>query len=81
MLRILEGDMIMDGNYCSTPGSEAGNRSGRLWAEHYSSGQLTKDGYGSDRFSERLSVETPRLALREKERGQRLELNNHNKQY
>ncbi|KAF2559960.1 hypothetical protein F2Q68_00017813 [Brassica cretica] len=81
VLRILEGDMIMDGNYCSTPGSEAGNRSGRLWADHYSSGQLTKDGFGSDRFSERLSVETPRLALREKERGQRLELNNHNKQY
>ncbi|CAN7050141.1 unnamed protein product [Brassica oleracea var. botrytis] len=81
VLRILEGDMIMDGNYCSTPGSEAGNRSGRLWADHYSSGQLTKDGFGSDRFSERLSVETPRLALREKGRGQRLELNNHNKQY
>ncbi|XP_013586377.1 PREDICTED: inactive protein kinase SELMODRAFT_444075-like isoform X2 [Brassica oleracea var. oleracea] len=81
VLRILEGDMIMDGNYCSTPGSEAGNRSGRLWADHYSSGQLTKDGFGSDRFSERLSVETPRLALREKERGQRLELNNHKKQY
>ncbi|KAF8096601.1 hypothetical protein N665_0305s0023 [Sinapis alba] len=76
VLRILEGDMIMDGNCCSTPGSEAGNRSGRFWADHYSSGQLTNDG--SDRYSERLSVETPRLALRE--RGQRLELN-HNKQY
>uniref|UniRef100_A0A1J3IBH1 Proline-rich receptor-like protein kinase PERK9 n=1 Tax=Noccaea caerulescens TaxID=107243 RepID=A0A1J3IBH1_NOCCA len=74
VLRILEGDMIMDGNYGSTPGSEAGNRSGRFWADHYS-GQLTNDG--SDRFSERLSIETtPRLALRERERGQRLELNN-----
>ncbi|KAJ0249340.1 Protein kinase domain-containing protein [Hirschfeldia incana] len=31
VLRILEGDMIMDGNYASTPGSEAGNRSGRSW--------------------------------------------------
>ncbi|KAG2246204.1 hypothetical protein Bca52824_085832 [Brassica carinata] len=79
VLRILEGDMIVDGNYGSTPGSDAGNRSGRFWAEHYS-GQLTKDGYGSGRFSERMSVETPRLALRERERGQRLELN-HNKQY
>ena len=78
VLRILEGDMIVDGNYGSTPGSDAGNRSGRFWAEHYS-GQLTKDGYGSGRFSERMSVETPRLALRERERGQRLELN-HNKQ-
>nr|BAH57274.1 AT3G13690 [Arabidopsis thaliana] len=77
VLRILEGDMIMDGNYASTPGSEAGNRSGRFWADHYS-GQLTNDG--SDRFSERLSVETPRLALRERERSQRFELN-HNKQY
>ncbi|VVA97528.1 unnamed protein product [Arabis nemorensis] len=77
VLRILEGDMIMDGNYASTPSSEAGNRSGRFWADHYS-GQLTNDG--SDRFSERLSIDTPRLALRERERGQRLELN-HNKQY
>ncbi|CAA7016793.1 unnamed protein product [Microthlaspi erraticum] len=73
VLRILEGDMIMDGNYGSTPGSEAGNRSGRFWADHYS-GQITNDG--SDRFSERLSIETtPRLALRERERGQRLEPN------
>ncbi|CAN8269381.1 unnamed protein product [Cochlearia groenlandica] len=65
VLRILEGDMIMDGNYASTPSSEAGNRSGRFW---------------SDNYSERLSTETPRPALRERERGQRLELN-HNKQY
>ncbi|CAF2127472.1 hypothetical protein BRARA_C03489 [Brassica rapa] len=63
VLRILEGDMIMDGNYASTPGSEAGNRSGWL----------------SDRFSERLSVETPRLGLWERERGQGLELSD-NKQ-
>ncbi|KAG7577134.1 Protein kinase domain [Arabidopsis thaliana x Arabidopsis arenosa] len=77
VLRILEGDMIMDGNYASTPGSEAGNRSGRFWVDHYS-GQLTNDG--SDRFSERLSVETPRQALRDRERSQRFELN-HNKQY
>ncbi|ESQ48633.1 hypothetical protein EUTSA_v10020139mg [Eutrema salsugineum] len=77
VLRILEGDMIMDGNYGSTPGSETGNRSGRFWADHYS-GQLTNDG--SDRFSERLSTETPRLALRERERGQRLELS-HIKHY
>ncbi|KAL0855238.1 hypothetical protein Bca101_060390 [Brassica carinata] len=74
VLRILEGDMIMDGSYASTPGSEAGNRSGRFLADQYSSGhQLTNDG--SDMFSE-----TPRLALRERERGQRLKLN-HNKQY
>ncbi|CAH2053789.1 unnamed protein product [Thlaspi arvense] len=74
VLRILEGDMIMDGNYASTPSSEVGNRSGRFWADHYSS-QLGNDG--SDRFSERLSTETPRLALRERERGTL----NHNKQY
>ncbi|XP_010501017.1 PREDICTED: inactive protein kinase SELMODRAFT_444075-like [Camelina sativa] len=78
VLRILEGDMIMDGNYASTPGSEAGNRSGRFWADHYS-GHLTNDG--SDTFSERLSIETPRLALRERERSQRFELNHNNKQY
>ncbi|XP_010487133.1 PREDICTED: inactive protein kinase SELMODRAFT_444075-like [Camelina sativa] len=78
VLRILEGDMIMDGNYASTPGSDAGNRSGRFWADHYS-GHVTNDG--SDMFSERLSIETPRLALRERERSQRFELNHNNKQY
>ncbi|KAF8083278.1 hypothetical protein N665_0786s0022 [Sinapis alba] len=70
VLRILEGDMIMDGNYASTPGSEG---SGRFLADQYSSCQLTNDG--SDMFSE-----TPVEALRKRERGQRLELN-HNKQY
>ncbi|KAJ4898055.1 Protein kinase protein with adenine nucleotide alpha hydrolases-like domain [Raphanus sativus] len=59
VLRILEGDMIMDGNYASSPGSEA---------DQYSSGQLRNDGW--DMFSE-----TARLAIRERERGQRLELN------
>lgn len=63
VLRILEGDMIMDGNYASSPGSEA---------DQYSSGQLRNDGW--DMFSE-----TARLAIRERERGQRLELN-HSKQ-
>lgn len=46
VLRILEGDMIMDGNYASSPGSEA---------DQYSSGQLRNDGW--DMFSE-----TARLA-------------------
>ncbi|CAN8259459.1 unnamed protein product [Cochlearia groenlandica] len=76
VLRLLEGDLVMDGNYASTPSSEAGNRSGRFWADHYS-GQLTNDV--SEKFSERLSSETPRLALRENVRSQRVELN-HNKQ-
>ncbi|WOL14606.1 inactive protein kinase [Canna indica] len=33
VLRILEGDMVMDSNYASTPGYTNGNKSGRMWPE------------------------------------------------
>ncbi|XP_010267001.1 PREDICTED: inactive protein kinase SELMODRAFT_444075-like [Nelumbo nucifera] len=33
VLRILEGDMVMDSNYMSTPGYDVGSRSGRIWTE------------------------------------------------
>ncbi len=40
VLRILEGDMVMDTNYMSTHGYDVGSRSGRIWVEqqqqHYS---------------------------------------------
>ncbi|KAG8643321.1 inactive protein kinase SELMODRAFT_444075 [Manihot esculenta] len=41
VLRILEGDMLMDASYTSTPGYDVGNQSGQIWAEqqqqqHYS---------------------------------------------
>ncbi|XP_010542441.1 PREDICTED: inactive protein kinase SELMODRAFT_444075-like [Tarenaya hassleriana] len=68
VLRILEGDMIMEGNYASsTPGSEAGNRSGRFCVDqqHYS-GPLKSDV--ADRFSEKLCLETSWECLRERDR-------------
>lgn len=33
VLRILEGDFVMDANYMSTPGYDVGSRSGRIWVE------------------------------------------------
>jgi hypothetical protein len=33
VLRILEGDMLVDANYMATPGYDVGNRSGRIYIE------------------------------------------------
>ncbi|XP_010534906.1 PREDICTED: inactive protein kinase SELMODRAFT_444075-like isoform X2 [Tarenaya hassleriana] len=64
VLRILEGDMIMDGNYTlTTPGSEAGSRSGRFLVDqkHYSGPLLTDDDdAASGRFSQKLCLDTKR---------------------
>ncbi|CAI8587930.1 unnamed protein product [Vicia faba] len=59
VLRILEGDMVMDTNYISTPGYDVGNRSGRIWSEplqrqHHYSGPLLEDSLESS-FSGKLS--------------------------
>ncbi|OIW11851.1 hypothetical protein TanjilG_31601 [Lupinus angustifolius] len=60
VLRILEGDMVMDMSYISTPGYDAGNRSGRIWSEplqrqHHHSGPLVEESLES--FSGKLSLE------------------------
>ncbi|KAK9101219.1 hypothetical protein Scep_024649 [Stephania cephalantha] len=34
VLRMLEGDMVLDSNYISTLGYDVGNKSGRMWSEH-----------------------------------------------
>ncbi|WRX27955.1 hypothetical protein QQP08_020442 [Theobroma cacao] len=65
VLRILEGDMLMDTNYTS-PGYDVGNRSGRIWAEqkqHYS-GPLVNEA--SEGFSGKLSLEGLRPGTRRK---------------
>lgn len=66
VLRILEGDMVMDSNYMSTPGYDAGNRSGRHWPDqqqqqhqHYS-GQLLSESL--EGFSGKLSLDSGRSA-------------------
>ncbi|WCJ39562.1 Protein kinase protein with adenine nucleotide alpha hydrolases-like domain [Euphorbia peplus] len=76
VLRILEGDMLMDSNYSSTPGYDVGNRSGRIWAEqqqhlqnHYS-GPLPNDTI--EGFS-KLSVDnTVRPAFWEREKARKI---------
>ncbi|KDP40793.1 hypothetical protein JCGZ_24792 [Jatropha curcas] len=74
VLRILEGDMLMDANYTSTPGYDVGNRSGRIWAEqqqqhqHYS-GPLSNEA--PEGFS-KLSLETLRPAFWERDKARRI---------
>ncbi|XVF26935.1 hypothetical protein REPUB_Repub14bG0063200 [Reevesia pubescens] len=63
VLRILEGDMLMDTNYTS-PGYDVGNRSGRIWAEqqqHYSGPLVNKALEG---FSGKLSLDGLRPGAR-----------------
>ncbi|XP_068334700.1 inactive protein kinase SELMODRAFT_444075-like isoform X1 [Pyrus communis] len=87
VLRILEGDMVMDTNYMSTAGydvgcrngHDAGCRSGRLWSEQqqqkeHHSGPLfdeAMDGY------EKLSRESLRPGFRERDRVRRTPCENH----
>ncbi|XVF25111.1 hypothetical protein REPUB_Repub13aG0185800 [Reevesia pubescens] len=64
VLRILEGDMLMDTNYTS-PGYDVGNRSGRIWAEQqqqYSGGPLVNEAL--EGFSGKLSLDGLRLGAR-----------------
>ncbi|XP_004297608.1 PREDICTED: inactive protein kinase SELMODRAFT_444075 [Fragaria vesca subsp. vesca] len=71
VLRILEGDMVMDSNYMPTPGYDVGCRSGRIWSEHQQkeqySGPLDEalEGYG------KLSLENSRLAFWERDKARR----------
>lgn len=71
VLRILEGDMVMDSNYMPTL-YDVGCRSGRIWSEnqqqkeHYS-GPLDEalEGYG------KLSLENSRPAFWERDKARR----------
>ncbi|PRQ51293.1 putative protein kinase RLK-Pelle-PERK-2 family [Rosa chinensis] len=71
VLRILEGDMVMDSNYMPTPGYDVGCRSGRIWSEHqqkeHYSGPLDEalDGYG------KLSLENSRSSFWERDKARR----------
>ncbi|KAL5698388.1 non-specific serine/threonine protein kinase [Ranunculus cassubicifolius] len=66
VLRILEGDMIIDSNYPSTPGSDSGSRSGRLWMDHHS-GPISNES--PDVLNGKLSYEALRAAYWEKREG------------
>ncbi|KAJ9692101.1 hypothetical protein PVL29_011271 [Vitis rotundifolia] len=71
VLRILEGDMVMDSNYMATPGYDVGSQSGRIWSDqhqHYS-GPILNEAY--EEFSGKLSLEALRSAFWEKDKGRR----------
>ncbi|KAL7162603.1 hypothetical protein ACSBR2_042986 [Camellia fascicularis] len=74
VLRILEGDMIMDSNQISTPGYEVGNRSGRIWQEQQQQQQQHQCYSGPilnealEGFSSKLSLETLRPPLRDRDK-------------
>ncbi|KAF3964610.1 hypothetical protein CMV_011126 [Castanea mollissima] len=74
VLRILEGDMVMDANYMSTPGYDVGSRSSRIWAEqqqqqqHYSGPLLNEAIEG---FSGKLSLENSRQSYWERDKARR----------
>ncbi|XP_043704377.1 inactive protein kinase SELMODRAFT_444075 [Telopea speciosissima] len=75
VLRILEGDMFMDSNYMSTPGFDAGSRSGRIWSEHQQqqhqpySGPLLNEA--SEGLGAKLSYEALRAAAWERDKVRR----------
>ncbi|KAG5523518.1 hypothetical protein RHGRI_035354 [Rhododendron griersonianum] len=64
VLRILEGDVVMDSNQISTPGYEIGNRSGRTWLEQQQQQSRHLSGPMSSEilegFGGKLSFETQR---------------------
>ncbi|GAV60517.1 Pkinase_Tyr domain-containing protein [Cephalotus follicularis] len=73
VLRILEGDMLMDANCMSTPGCDVGNRSGRMWFEqqqqqHYS-GPLVNGAL--EGFNGKPSLDSLKPALWERDRARR----------
>ncbi|CAL1360741.1 unnamed protein product [Linum trigynum] len=74
VLRVLEGDMVMDMNYMSTPGYDVGNRSGRMYEEqqqqHYSGliGNEALEG-----FNAKVSLDTVRPSFQEREKARRVQ--------
>ncbi|ERN15269.1 inactive protein kinase SELMODRAFT_444075 [Amborella trichopoda] len=67
VLRILEGDVIMDSNYASTPSYETasvGSRSGRMWNE--------QPQYSGPILNDKLSDEALRAAYWEREKTKRV---------
>ncbi|KAM7483829.1 hypothetical protein LguiB_008412 [Lonicera macranthoides] len=76
VLRILEGDMIMDSTYMSTPGSDVGSRSGRIWPGQQQQQQQHKQCSGPmneafEGFSGKLSLDAVRPAFWERDKGRR----------
>ncbi|XP_022949476.1 inactive protein kinase SELMODRAFT_444075-like [Cucurbita moschata] len=68
VLRILEGDLVVDANYLSTPGYDVGNRSGRMWTEQQQqnySGSFSEEPI--ERLNEKVCVESLRPSYWERD--------------
>lgn len=70
---MLEGNMVMDANYMSTPGFDVGSRSGRIWTElqqqlPYSGPLLTE---AVESFNGKLSLDTLKPSFWEREKARR----------
>ncbi|KAJ4717917.1 Kinase family protein [Melia azedarach] len=75
VLRILEGDMVMDNNYMSTPGYDVGSRSGRIWADQQQHQQLPYSGPllndALEGFGGKLSLDSLKPAFWERDKARR----------
>ncbi|XP_031286126.1 inactive protein kinase SELMODRAFT_444075 [Pistacia vera] len=75
VLRILEGDMVMDANYMSTPGFDVGSRSGRIWTDQQQQQQLPYSGpllnEALESFSGKLSLDSLKPSFWEREKTRR----------
>ncbi|KAK1360263.1 Protein kinase domain-containing protein [Heracleum sosnowskyi] len=79
VIRILEGDTIVDSSHISTPGHDANNRSGRMYSshhqqyEHFSPVSLKEALKG---FSRKLSIDSSMSPAWERDRGRRASCEN-----
>ena len=68
VLRILEGDMVMDASFMSAQGYDVGNQSGRLWPDQqhqqYSAPLAATEAL--EEFSGKLSLESLRSGFWER---------------
>ncbi|KAL6006019.1 hypothetical protein ACLOJK_040064 [Asimina triloba] len=71
VLRILEGDLVVESNYISTPSYEPGSRSGRIWLEqqHLQHNVVMKEAL--EGLVGKLSYEALRAAYWEREKARR----------
>ncbi|KAJ6415971.1 hypothetical protein OIU84_004713 [Salix udensis] len=80
VLRILEGDMLVDTNYMATPGYDVGNRSGRIYIEQpqpqpqptQQCGGLLPTNEALEGFSGKLSFDTPKPIFMERDKARRI---------
>ena len=80
VLRILEGDMLVDTNYMATPGYDVGNRSGRIYIDRTLQQQQPSKHYGAllstnealEGFSGKFSFDTLKPTFRERDTARRI---------